>query len=83
MKYVAYLALMFGAAPVVAQTVPSAASAPVAPAATKTADRVICRTIEETGTRLGGKRVCMTQLQWEEQRREAREDTEEGLRHKH
>ncbi|MFN3388465.1 MAG: hypothetical protein ACK40O_05995 [Allosphingosinicella sp.] len=29
----------------------------------------ICKTYKETGSRLGGKRVCMTAEQWAEQRR--------------
>ena len=34
--------------------------------------KMICREVDETGSRLGGKRVCMTRDQWEEQRRAAR-----------
>lgn len=36
-------------------------------------DGLICRDIEETGSRLSSKRVCMTKEQWEENRRQARE----------
>jgi hypothetical protein len=40
-----------------------------APAAAKpnAADRVICKDIEEIGSRLARKRICMTALQWKEQ----------------
>jgi hypothetical protein len=38
----------------------------------KPQDGLICRQIEETGSRLGGKRVCLTREQWEASRREAR-----------
>ncbi|HEX4738550.1 MAG TPA: hypothetical protein VH331_13415 [Allosphingosinicella sp.] len=58
--------------------VPSLALAAAAdgsgPAASNTdkGSKMICREIDETGSRLGGKRVCMTRDQWEEQRRTAR-----------
>jgi hypothetical protein len=37
---------------------------------------MICRDISVTGSRLDMKRVCMTGLQWDEQRRDAREQIE-------
>lgn len=40
--------------------------------------RKICKTIQKTGSRLGGQRICMTAQEWEEQRRVAREITREG-----
>ena len=42
----------------------------------KDPNKPICERVETTGTRLGGKRVCMTAAQWAEQRREQREDLE-------
>jgi hypothetical protein len=42
----------------------------------KKADGVVCHTVDETGSRLGGKRVCMTREQWEVARRDARDATE-------
>lgn len=33
----------------------------------------VCRTITEIGSRLGGRRVCMTRAEWAEQRRQTRE----------
>ena len=62
--------------------VPSLALAAVggdaAPTASSTdkGSKMICREIDETGSRLGGKRVCMTRDQWEEQRRTARSAVE-------
>ncbi|GAA4812450.1 hypothetical protein GCM10023232_04650 [Sphingosinicella ginsenosidimutans] len=39
-------------------------------------DRMICRRITQTGSRLQGERVCMTAAQWAEQRRIQRSDIE-------
>jgi hypothetical protein len=36
-------------------------------------DGLICREVDETGSRLGGKRICMSRDAWEASRREARE----------
>jgi hypothetical protein len=36
-------------------------------------NRLVCREIGETGSRLDTKRVCMTKEQWEQSRRDARE----------
>lgn len=33
----------------------------------------ICKTYKETGSRLGGKRICMTEEQWVEHRRITKE----------
>ncbi len=48
------------------------------PAAKKSSDpnRKICERVEKTGSRLGAVTVCMTALQWEEQRRDHRNDVE-------
>jgi hypothetical protein len=48
----------------------SGAIAQTAPAAkaVKDPDRIVCQRIEETGSRLGGKKVCMTAAQWAAQR---------------
>jgi hypothetical protein len=37
---------------------------------------LICRDVGETGSRLGGKRICMSRDEWEAQRREARANVE-------
>lgn len=46
--------------------------------AQKSADpnRRICERTEETGSRLGGRTVCKTAREWEEQRREHRNELE-------
>jgi hypothetical protein len=58
-----------------AMTVPSTAtSSPSVPPqvpAEKKKDPVICRHQEETGSRLGGKSICMTKSQWDAQRADA------------
>jgi len=56
----------------------AAVSDSAAPSASSTdkGSKMICREIDETGSRLGGKRVCMTRDQWEEQKRAARSAVE-------
>ncbi|MEA3004083.1 MAG: hypothetical protein QOH81_2871 [Sphingomonadales bacterium] len=44
----------------------------------KKRDGLICREMGETGSRLGTKRVCMSREQWEQNRRDAREATEQA-----
>lgn len=62
------LALLVFAGPALAQTqVQPEQKAP--PNKTAQADRKICERVEEMGSRLGTKKVCMTAKQWEEQRR--------------
>ena len=39
---------------------------------------MICREVETTGSRLETQRVCMTREQWEQQRRDARQATEQA-----
>ena len=36
-------------------------------------DRQICRTIKDTGSRLGGSRTCHTAAEWAEQRRQTQQ----------
>lgn len=38
--------------------------------------RVICKTQDEVGTRLGGKRICMTKAQWDRQSQDARDSVD-------
>jgi hypothetical protein len=60
-------------------TSPAPAVAPAAGQTTKMAsngydpNEVVCRRIEETGTRLGGEKVCMTRFQWDQKRDQARD----------
>jgi len=42
----------------------------------KANERIICRTIDEIGSRLVKKRICMTAQQWEEHRRVERESVD-------
>ena len=44
--------------------------------ATKNPNDMVCREQEVSGSRLDVRRVCMTRLQWDEQRRDARESVE-------
>jgi len=41
-----------------------------------TVDRVVCRTMVETGSRLGGTRVCHRQSEWEQERRRNQADAD-------
>ena len=41
-------------------------------------DKMICKAQKETGSRLGSKKVCMTQAQWNEHRRNTQADVERG-----
>jgi hypothetical protein len=68
---VACVTLLFGAAPALGQT---PAPAPKG----KDPNRIICERIQEVGSRLASKRICMTALQWEEQRRRDRESLQDA-----
>jgi hypothetical protein len=53
---------------------PPAAVAPPANKENKSNDpnqKVICKTQDEVGTRLGSKRICMTKAQWDQQTQDA------------
>ncbi|WP_394663376.1 hypothetical protein [uncultured Sphingomonas sp.] len=41
-------------------------------------DKVICKKEEATGSRLGGRRICHTRLEWDEIALIARRDVEEA-----
>jgi Ni/Co efflux regulator RcnB len=41
-------------------------------------NEVVCEKEEETGSRLGAKRVCMTRSQWAEQRRVERQEIDKA-----
>jgi len=62
-----------------AQTAPVAPVAPAAVPATSVAkkkDPMICQRVEEIGSRLRAKKICMSKSQWEEQRRGDRSNIE-------
>ena len=73
---IAGAALMLGVAPAVAQTQASDQSAPGAKA--KDPNRIICEKVQETGSRLNIRRVCMTAQQWEDQKRRDRENLQDA-----
>ena len=56
-------------------------TAATAPATTQTATiapddaKIVCRTINETGSRIGGKRVCMSKREWRRMHDQAKETT--------
>jgi invasion protein IalB len=61
------LMLALGAAPALSQSQPTGQQT-----AQKDPNRVICQRVEEIGSRLASKRICMTAQQWDEQRRQDR-----------
>lgn len=77
LKFVLVLALVSTSAPAFAQSQPAAVN-PGVQSAEAANDRVICERIQETGSRLGGKRVCKTAREWAEQRQRDREAAEDA-----
>ena len=71
-----FLAAMLttAAAPAAAQV--AATSAAPAPAKTVKPAKKICERVEETGTRLGGRQVCLTAEEWQARRANDRTETE-------
>jgi len=70
LKSLSVAVLLTFASPSLADTVNLPAASPAAPAAkAKDPKRKICEAVEETGSRLSSKRVCMTAEQWEAQNR--------------
>lgn len=65
-------AVMLSAAPALAQTQDGGK-----PAKSTDPNRIICEKIQETGSRLNAKKVCMTAQQWDEQRRRDRENLQD------
>lgn len=78
MKVLALALMVAVAAPVAAQN--AGAAQPAAPAApeakAKDPNRVICEREEEIGSRLGGKKVCKTAAQWQDERNQQRQTLE-------
>lgn len=74
-------ALLLAAAisvPVAAQ--PTASSISAVTKAAKPEDKVVCRMINSTGSRIGGERVCKTRAQWQADSDQARDDFENSPR---
>jgi hypothetical protein len=67
------LSALLASAGVAAQT-PSSGGSPEREAGDP--DRRICQPVAETGSRLSRGRVCLTRSQWEQQRRETRQNVE-------
>ena len=65
------------APPAAASPPPAGATTPAQPVDTDPMHKVECRRMEETGTRLGAKRVCMTREEWAAVARQARSMTED------
>jgi hypothetical protein len=62
-----------------ADPAPAATATPVANQTTPKKDRKVCKTIEEKGSRLGGKRVCRSQAEWNEIAAQQRQEIERRL----
>lgn len=77
---VACLTLVFGAAPALAQAPGTDSANPAAK--NKDPNRIICEKVQETGSRLNARRVCLTAQQWEEQRRRDRQNLEDAQQRK-
>lgn len=64
------------AGPSLAQNSPPPAAPPAQPKLADTMGEVVCQKVEVPGSRVATKRVCMTRLQWQEQRTQDRQDIE-------
>lgn len=71
LKSLSVVVLLTFASPSLAEIVNTSSASPAAPAA-KDPKRKICEAVEETGSRLSSKRICMTAEQWEAQNRNSR-----------
>jgi hypothetical protein len=71
LKFMPFI-LIAAATPAVAQ-VPAPQPQKVEPAKKNPLDKVVCRTEQTVGTRLGGHRVCATVREWQEQEQANRE----------
>jgi hypothetical protein len=76
-------ALALLATPLGAQTPPSeiapVAAAPAAAAPSDPLEKPVCKSIVPAGSRLGGKRVCMTRREWELQRSQQRKAVDDHI----
>jgi hypothetical protein len=72
----ASMALLFGAARLAAQA--QANGSPPSTAKQLDPNRIVCEKIEETGSRVSARKVCMTAQQWEDQRRRDREGLQDA-----
>ena len=58
---------------------PAATATPVANQTTSRKDRQVCKTMEEKGSRLGGKQVCRSQAEWDELAAQQKQEIERRL----
>ena len=66
--------------PAFSQTVPHSVALPIA--ANKTdVNKIVCERQEEIGSRLKGKKVCLTVEEWKVFKNQGRDDVEEMQRH--
>ena len=73
---------IFGmAASVSAQGSPPAAAPPAQAKPVDTMSQIVCQKQEVVGSRLATRRVCLTRLQWQEQRTMDRQDVEHSQIH--
>jgi hypothetical protein len=72
-KPIAIITMIALAAPAAGQNASPAQSAAPAVSKAKDPDRIICERQEEIGSRLGGKKVCKTAAQWDEERQQERD----------
>ena len=42
-------------------------------------DKMVCKSVRATGSRLPGERICMTRKQWDEKARAAQKETEDSI----
>lgn len=76
LKYASLALVAVLAVPAAAQTSSAPAQTPPPPASAKAKnplDKVVCRTEDTMGTRLGGHRVCATVREWQEQAEDNRQ----------
>ena len=73
----AAVAVAGDAPPAPASPPPAGAGAPAVPVDNDPMHKVECRRLEETGSRLGAKRVCMTREEWLAVAREGRRMVED------
>jgi invasion protein IalB len=73
--------LALGAAMAIVSAVPAVAQQDDKPASKqKDPNQVVCEKVEELGTRLSAKKVCMTRSEWAERRRQDRMDIDRTQR---
>jgi hypothetical protein len=76
LKYASLAVLLATTAPALAQTAAPAQPQTAAPAPKNPLDKVVCKTEETMGSRLGAHRVCATVREWQDQAQENRDAVE-------